>query len=69
MPKSFDSFDKTNSSANECIQTTARKRMKKFQSNISELDTRSNLPEREKSSQIKEAQKGITRMDKIIQKK
>ena len=43
--------------------------MKKFQSKISELDTRSNLPEREKSSQIKEAQKGITRMDKIIQKK
>jgi hypothetical protein len=69
MPKSFDSFDKTNSSANEFIQTTARKRMKKFQDQISHLDTRSTLPEREKSSQIKEAQKGISRMDKIIQKK
>jgi len=69
MPRSFDSFDKTNSSANEFIQTTARKRMKKFQDQISHLDTRSTLPEREKSSQIKEAQKGISRMDKIIQKK
>ena len=43
--------------------------MKKFQDQISHLDTRSTLPEREKSLQINEAQKGIARMDKIIKKK
>ena len=54
---------------NEFIQTTARKRIKKFQDKISDLDTRSSLPEYKKALKIKEAQEGIVRMDKIIQKK
>jgi hypothetical protein len=47
---------------------TARQIMKKNQDQISHLDTRSKLPKRRKSSQIKKAQEGIARMDKIIQK-
>ena len=42
--------------------------MKGSQSKISDLDTRSNLPEREKSSKFTKAQEGIARMDKIIRK-
>ncbi len=53
----------------EFIQTAARNRMKRFQDKISDLDTRSKLPEREKASRIKEAQEGIVRMDSIIKKR
>ena len=69
MPRSFKSSDKLHSSANEFIQGTARDRIKKFQSIISEMDTRSKLSEPRKNEKIKTAQAGIARMDNIIKKK
>ena len=51
------------------IQTAARDRMKRFQDKISDLDTRSTLPKREKELRIKEAREGINRMDSIIKKR
>ena len=69
MPRSFKSSDKLHSSANEFIQSTARDRIKRFQSVISDMDTRSKLSEPRKNEKIRKAQEGIARMDKIIQKK
>ena len=57
-----------NKAGDNYIQTAARKRIKRFQDQISEMDTRSKLPQEQKDLKIKKAQEGINRMDKIINK-
>ena len=62
-------YENLNKSANEFIQATARRRIKKFQDQISQMDTRSNKPQQAKDLIIEKANEGIIRMDKIITKK
>jgi len=54
---------------NRFIQSAARHRKKALQSKISDLRTRSALPQSQTRGIIQEANLGINRMDNILQKK
>ena len=53
----------------ELIQSKARNKIKKYQDQISHIDTRSNLPQKLKNKTIENANKKIAMLDKIIKKK
>ena len=53
----------------ELIQSKARNKIKKYQDQISHIDTRSNLPQKLKNKTIENANKKIAMLDKIVKKK